>query len=241
MTVGSDHNAPAEETLEKRPARIRQLLLRLRDQRPLLTVSFRGRSDQFGSMLLGVDIERGELSFDELTPTDGDRLVRLQQSFQVTGQLDGAEVRFPVQVRRREEQDGFITYIAPIPDSLRYLQRRRAFRVEVPARPECPVVMSNSDGDWFEGVLVDVSISGIGFRVNKQLADGLERGSRCDCHIDFPDATVETRVEIRFNEPVRDKPFNRLGARFLRLEASDRRQIERFVFQLQRRQLKNEL
>lgn len=240
MSAGNSNDASKDSSLVNSASRIRQLLIRLRDQRSLLTANFRGRSDAFGTLLLAVNPDDNELVFDELAPIDGDRLVRLHGEFRVSGQLDGAEISFPVTVKERDTDGEIASYTAPIPQSIHYHQRRRAFRVEAPPRPNCRVVITTDEGDWFEGVLADISITGIGFRMNGDKALELSRGTRADCHIDLPDGSVETPIEIRFSQPVQGKPFSRMGAHFTRLHPSDRRRIERFVAKLQRRQLRVE-
>jgi len=238
---GPEGKTPGDDaTREDRPHRIRQLLIRLRDQRSLLSAHFRGRSDSFGTLLLDVDVDSGELEFDELSPTDGDRLVKLHQQFQVSGQLDGAQLSFPVKVLGRRMREGLASYRTTLPDAMRYHQRRKAFRVEAPVRPKCRVSLSTTSGDFYEGQLADLSVTGAGFLMKSKLAEALPRGTHCHCEIELPSGSIESSVEIRFNLAVRDKPFNRLGAQFTGLSAADRRRIERFVFELQRRQLKAE-
>ncbi|MCP1726410.1 c-di-GMP-binding flagellar brake protein YcgR [Natronospira proteinivora] len=232
-------NSPGEDpTREDRPNRIRQLLIRLRDQRSLLSAHFRGRSDSFGTLLLNVDPDKGELEFDELSPTDGDRLVKLHQQFQVSGQLDGAQLSFPVKVLSRQIREGLASYRTTLPTAMRYHQRRKAFRVEAPVRPKCKVSISTTSGDVYDGQLADLSVTGAGFLMKTKKAEALPRGTHCDCEIELPSGSIQSAVEIRFNLAVQDKPFNRLGGQFTGLSAADRRRIERFVFELQRRQLK---
>jgi len=228
------------ENREDRPHRIRPLLVRLRDQRSLLSAHFRGRSQSFGTLLLTVDLDNNQLELDELTPRDGDLLVKLHQQFFVSGQLDGAQIDFPVQVTKREIREGLASYWAAIPDSIQYHQRRKAFRVDAPAHPACRMVLTNQEGDWFEGRLADLSVTGAGFLLSARKAVSLPRGERCECEIELPCGSIETKVDIRFNMPVRDKPHHRLGAQFTDLAVADRRRIERFVFDLQRKQLKTE-
>lgn len=240
MNAGNRNDKATDSSLVDSASRIRQLLIRLRDQRSLLTATFRGRSDAFGTLLLAVNPDDDQLVFDELTPIDGDRLVRLHGEFRVSGQLDGAEISFPVTIKERDTDGEIASYTASIPHSVHYHQRRRAFRVEAPPRPDCRVVVTTGEGDWFEGVLADISITGIGFRMNGDKALGLPRGSHADCHIELPDGSIETPIEIRFSQPIKGKSFNRVGAQFTRLHPTDRRRIERFVTKLQRRQLRVE-
>ncbi|MDQ2068499.1 flagellar brake protein [Natronospira bacteriovora] len=240
MARDDKENPEYEPLSERQTARIRQLLIRLRDQRSLLNARFQGRREKYGTLLIDADLEKGELLFDELTPTDGDRLVRLHGRFQVVGHLDGAEITFPVKVIRREVHDGLGCYRTTLPDTIRYHQRRRAFRVEVPARPPSRIVLATPEGAWFEGRLADISITGAGFQINTDKADELPEGTHCECHLDLPSGTVETPAEIRFNKPITDSNRSRLGLQFTRIQPADRRRIEKFVVQLQRRMLKQQ-
>ena len=240
-STDEDRTDIAEERREEDTVRIRHFLTRLRDDRHLLNVYFHGHEDIFATLLLDVHPDDDEIILDELNPAFGERLAQIHQAFEVLGQADGVSIRFSAQLIRRDVEDGFPCHVARLPASIALVQRRDAFRVYTPAYPQCRAVVSTENDDSIEGFLVDLSVSGIGFRVRADRASELAPGMRFDVRIVMPDAAVTTEMEIRFNKALDERPVHRIGARFTRLDNRDRRQIERYVFQLQRRQLKNEL
>lgn len=236
--IETGHGGEPEGEIETRAARIRHLLVRLKEQRSLLTAHFKGLSDHYSTMLLGVDPDQNELCLDELKPREGDQIVNLRGGFQVSGQIDGAGLEFPVEVRERQVDRGMAYYLAGLPEAVHYRQRRKAFRVEVPAHPPLKVSLTDAEGHWFEAKALDLSITGVGFQLPKNKATALPIGTRCDCRIELPEEPVETVVDIRFNRPEKGGRRARLGAHFIHLHPASRRRIERHVALLQRKQLK---
>lgn len=236
--IQSEREEANQDDIETRAARIRHLLIRLKDQRSLLTAHFKGLSDHYSTMLLGADPDRNELCLDELKPAEGDQIVQLRGGFHLSGQLDGAGLEFPLEVRERHVDRGMAYYLAGFPEAVHYRQRRKAFRVEVPAHPRLKVTLTDAEGHWFEGQALDLSITGIGFQLPKKKALALPVGTRCECRIELPDEPVEATVDIRFNRPDKHDRRARLGAHFIHLNPPLRRRIERHVARLQREQLK---
>ena len=240
-STGEENTDVAQEYREGDAARIRHFLVRLRDQRHLLTVYFEGHEDAFATLLLDIHPDDHEIVLDELNPAFGERLAQLHQAFEVFGEVDGVSIRFPAQLIRRDVDDGLPCHIAALPRAIALVQRRDAFRIHTPAHPQCRALISTDNGDTIEGFPVDLSVSGVGFHVRADRAPDLEPGTRCDARILMPDAEVTTQLEIRFNKAVEGHSVHRIGARFTALDGPDRRRVERYVFQLQRRQLKNGL
>lgn len=231
----------AQEHHEEDAARIRHFLIRLRDQRDLLSAYFHdhGHNDTFATLLLDVHPADDEIVLDQLNPAFGERLAEVHQAFEVLGQVDGISIRFAARLIRHDVDDGLTCHVARLPSSITLVQRRDAFRIHTPAHPQCRAVISTEEGDSIDGFLVDLSVSGVGFRVRADQAPELAPGMRFDARIVMPDAAVTTQMEIRFNKALEGRSIHRIGARFMGLDTQDRRRIERYVFQLQRRQLKN--
>lgn len=240
-------------------ARIFMILKGLQVARSLLTVTIPGVGERFVSTLLKVDPDRGSIWLDELAPRGGhDELLKSGQA-RTNASLRSVGVFFKLTLKESGEQGGVAWYRFTLPQMVHYLQRRAYYRVPVgfsrivPVRIEPVTPAPNGENGGAEntsvspkayppqvihGRLHDISLGGIGLLLPRDLP--IKNGSRFErCVIDIEDSDpLVCIVEIRYVMQDFLTNMQRAGARFLSLDARQKRLIEHFSRMLERAALR---
>jgi len=208
-----------------------KLLERLARQHALLTVRIPGHSELYTSCI--VDVDRPYILLDELLPSTGHQLLIAERKLQVTGKLDGIEIRFDTTLEHFDNRDNLITYHANLPGHLEYRQRRLDYRAHIPMAQTLRVVIDTLDGDAIEGKLHDLSHGGAGV-IYTDAIPAVERGHTYQCAIELPDATwLFCTVELRYSKSVSARDRHLIGARFADLSPAQARLVGHCINQLQ--------
>lgn len=232
-----EDDGPLPPKLLRTPLEIASNLKQLQQGRTPLMIRFPERSQRFQSFLVAVDRDRNLIALDELVPNDGERLLLSGEGFSVEAYHEGVRIAWecshPV---TPSELDGTPCYWCWMPDEVTYHQRRNAFRVTPsPGEPIRVTLGGGQLGEPVSGLLLDVSATGCKARFSGNLSERLQSGEVYEAfRLDLPFGALTTAVEMRhvhYEEKV-DMTF--IGLRFYNLSGLDQRQIERFVYQLQR-------
>lgn len=214
------------------PARVAGLLERLAKQHTLLTVEIPGHQEHFSSCIVNVD--RPYVLLDELLPSSGHQLLLAERKLQVTGKLDGIDIRFITTLESVDTHDDVITYQMNLPGQLEYRQRRLDYRAHIPLANTLRVMIDNGGEKVVEGALHDLSHGGAGMI----FPDGdpvVEPGLLHECAIELPDDVwLYCAVELRYakNIPSRDRQL--IGARFADLSPVQARLVGHCISELER-------
>jgi len=141
------------------PVQIAALLKKVKDSRTVLQVTLPGRTTEYNSALLDVNLEQGYLLLDELTPTEGHHLLSNGGQFTVGIRLRGVDMRFTSQVQEVSGQAGIAFYRANLPHSLYYCQRRSFYRVRIGLGLMIPFTIRRGDDKPLQGRLDDISLA----------------------------------------------------------------------------------
>ena len=209
----------------------------LQESHDPLIITFQERSQRFQSCLVNVDREAGTITLDELIPRDGERFIAAGERFKVEGFHDGVRIAWEsTNTWDVIEHDGQRSYRGAMPTEVVYHQRRNAFRAALKLSQLMDVEMA---GDRIKspvrGKLLDVSATGCKLRFDGNVAERLQLGQVYErfCAT-FPYGAMTAPVELRylhFEERI-DTTF--AGVRFHNMSGLVQRQVERFVYQLQR-------
>lgn len=218
------------------PARIVGLLRGLKDGRALLSIAVDGDPALYTSAVLEVNPDHGYLLLDELSPHRGHQRLMKTRRLRVRARLHGIELRFPCAIREIGRASGIAYYYAPLPEQVRYRQRRTHFRVEIGAALIIPVHLTREPEETLDGALYDLSVGGVGAYVSKS---NLKRGDTIpDCVVHIPDAPpLHSALEIRFVRFDEARRKLRIGGRFLNLARPQHKALKRFVAELERKLL----
>lgn len=219
---------------------IRALIGRLVKERVSITVLLPGRGGYFSSLLLNLDRESSALVADELFPAQGHAAMQAGMEVRVLARLDGTDMRFRCRVVEVSLRKPASTYTLALPSAVEHLQRRRAYRVPVPASMPIDVEVQPEDSPPIQGRLVDISQAGI--RIELRAVRPPPPAMVWACRITLPGGEVVARVETRHAIVDRRGPgVIHVGARFVDIDRDQQRLIGRFTAVIQRRRLRARL
>jgi len=208
----------------------------LLENRTSLQIRFTERNQRYQTFLVDINREKGWIAFDELIPNDGERLLMAGETFHIEGFYEGVRIAWsndhPV---HPGELDDARCYWAPLPTEILYHQRRNAYRAQLFGQPAGAELNGKAIKTPLEGKLLDMSATGCKVSFSGDVQSRLQTGQvyeQLTARLPFGDIT--TAVEVRhvvFDEKL---CTTFCGMRFHRLAGLTQRQIERFVYQLQR-------
>lgn len=226
---------PDSERIENQ-ARVARLLDQLGRRHALLTVEIPGHPERFTTCIVAVD--GPFVLLDELTPSDGQRLLLAQRQLQVTGKLDGIDIRFQSKLARVDEKDGVVTCYLELPGLLEYRQRRMDFRAHIPLSQTLRVIIDDGEGNAIEGLLHDLSQGGAGILLPEdQILPGSGRAYECAIELPGEDWLFCT-VELCHSRKSRFRGRLLLGTRFQAQTPFQARLVGQCITSLEREQIR---
>lgn len=231
-----EEQGPQPPKVLKTPVEVAANLRPLVDQRTPLLIRFFERSQRYQSFLVEINREKGWIAFDELIPNDGERLLLAGETFHIEGFFEGVRIAWsneqPVHLG---ELDGARCYWALLPAEITYHQRRNAYRAQIIGQPIAASLKGKNLKVRLDGNLLDMSATGCKLSFKGDLQERLQTGQVYDeLSARLPFGPVTTAAELRhviYDEKL-DITF--CGLRFYRISGLTQRNIERFVYQLQR-------
>lgn len=233
----NDESGPQPPKVLKAPVEIIATLRQLQQNHDPLVIQFKDRSQRFQSYLVEIDRDRGRIALDEIIPNDGERFFKQGESFKVEAFRDGVRVAWSCEHDVQPgEFEGAPCYWAPLPQEVIYHQRRSAFRAPLKQSDLVKVVLNGDKlREPIPGHLLDISATGCKLRFAGNLTQQLSNGQvheRLTAHLPFGPMTCAVELRhVQYEEKV-DMTF--IGTRFHRMSGLEQRQVERFVYQLQR-------
>jgi c-di-GMP-binding flagellar brake protein YcgR len=172
-----------------------------------------------------------------MIPRDGERFLLAGEPFRVEGFHDGVRIAWesngPLTID--ESSDGRC-YRGALPDEVVYHQRRNAFRA---ALKLAQLVSVELGGDKLkspvDGKLLDISATGCKLRFEGDITARLQLGQVYERFIAaLPFGNMTAPVELRYLHFEERINTTFAGVRFHNISGLVQRQVERFVYQLQR-------
>jgi c-di-GMP-binding flagellar brake protein YcgR len=202
-----------------------------------LIIKFKDRNQRFQSYLVEINRERGVIAFDELIPNDGERYMQNGETFSIEAFHEGVRIAWdcedPVRIG---EWEGARCYWGHMPERITYHQRRNAFRAHLGHGQLVNIELSGSRlTPALKGQMLDISATGCRLRFPGNVVDRLQPGQVYErCAAVLPIGPLSTAVELRHAHFEDKANMTFVGLRFHRLGGLEQRQVERFVYQLQR-------
>ena len=230
-------DAPQPPKVLTTPLEIAGTLRMLQDSHDPLIITFHERSHRFQSYLVDVSRDNGTLALDEMIPRDGERHLENGEPFRIEGFHDGVRVAWESKGNLSiSEKDGHRIYTGSMPDEVVYHQRRNAFRA---ALKLAQLVNIELGGEKLKvpvsGKLLDISATGCKLRFEGDISERLQLGQVYDRFIAaLPFGSMTTSVELRYLHYEEKINTTFAGVRFHNMSGLVQRQVERFVYQLQR-------
>ncbi|MEK1906933.1 MAG: flagellar regulator YcgR PilZN domain-containing protein [Pseudomonas sp.] len=232
-----DEDGPQPPKVLSAPLEIFTNLRLLQQHNDPLVITFKDRNQRFQSFVVEANRERGVLALDELVPNDGERFLKNGEAFRVEGFHDGVRIAWdcedPIEIG---ELEGARCYWCHLPEKIIYHQRRSAFRAQLAQAQMVNIELNGKRLNRpIKGQMLDISATGCRLRFPGDITNVLQPGQVYESlSASLPVGNLSTSIEarhVRFDEKV-EMTF--VGARFHRLGGLESRQVERFVYQLQR-------
>jgi len=230
-------DAPQPPKVLATPMEISGNLRQLQDSHDPLIITFHERNQRFQTYLVDVDRDAGTITFDEMIPRDGERFLQAGEPFKVEGFHDGVRIAWESNDQFNIDESGSgRCYRGPLPAEVVYHQRRNAFRA---ALKLAQLVDVELDGEKLmapiRGKLLDISATGCKLRFDGDITSRLQLGQVYDrFSADLPFGKMTAPVELRYLHFEEKISTTFAGIRFHNMTGLVQRQVERFVYQLQR-------
>jgi flagellar brake protein len=231
-------------------ATILLLLRRMIEQRSMLEAPVPGGGPGLLSLVLDVDERRDQIVLDASPHAHIERVLLSQPEVDFATRVDKVNVRFTTGPLIKQGFEGMPAYRAPIPERLRYMQRREFFRIEVPPShgATCQVMVpatANHPPHDIRTRVFDISGGGLSLLVPPGEDGVLTGGARfAACKLSLPESSpilVGLRVRRNFRVQRRGQlSMTCAGCEYLDLTGSAQAVIQRYLMRLDRERIARE-
>lgn len=238
----NETSGPQPPKILSAPAEIYGSLKTLNNHNIPLKIRCAGRDQPFLSYVVAVDRDNNSIALDELVPESGGQALLAGDRIHVEAMIDGVRLNWSHQQKAVAAQlDGNKCYWLKFPEEIRYHQRRGTFRANVLVdQPATIQISAPGLNKPLEAKLLDISATGCKIRF-ESLDVELKPGQLFDdCHLNTPVGKLKVSVEIRHIQQKEQQTSAFVGLRFHSMEGITQRNIERFVYQLQREARRND-
>jgi c-di-GMP-binding flagellar brake protein YcgR len=212
---------------------ILSLLNRLRDSMKLLGIAATGDTEFYPSTIIEVNKKTATILFDQIRNPKGHSNIRRSDSLRVNAVLDGVRLQF---VARLLNVDGDL-YATALPDYLLYFQKRDNYRIRV-TRNQIALSAVTDSGEVIQGVLVDISATGLGLMIKG--GEQLELEDRLsNVRFTLPGGEeFQCDLLIRYIQNMEREKSQHIGCEFIKLNPTELNTIKHSISNLEREMLK---
>lgn len=213
--------------------RISELISRLVSNRLFINVLLPDSDEHYASTVL--EVNDHHLVLDELNPEEGHELIQTGGTLTIQARLEGAMLVFSSPVIGIGEHDGVALYRLEIPKELRYMQRRKSYRVLIERVMDLPVMLELAE-EKLGGILHDISAHGLSLWLPKGFVPEFERATHIPrCRVQLPNEDgLDCAIEVRSLRHERGEDRYLLGARFVAPEPRMRQRLAKMVTGIER-------
>jgi c-di-GMP-binding flagellar brake protein YcgR len=232
-----EEDGPQPPKVLKAPLEIAATLRQLQQAHDPLIITFNERNQRFQSYLIEADREKSLLILDEMIPSDGERYLLNGEAFRIEAFHEGVRVAWEchntIQIA---EHDDARCYLSPMPQEVHYHQRRNAYRAQLKQTEQIKVELAGAKlSKPLQGQMLDISATGCKVRIHGNATHSLQAGQVYERFTaQLPFGAMITAAELRHAQYEEKLDTTFLGLRFHRMSGLEQRQVERFVYQLQR-------
>jgi flagellar brake protein len=229
---------------------IRTLLKRMIDQRSLIDAPLPGAGPSLLTSVLEVDEGRDRLVLDASPDPAIERLALLQRELNFASRIDRVDIRFSTGPLGRITWERLPAYTAPIPEQVRYMQRREYFRLDIPvAQPVTCRVLVPADDDVtpheIRTRVNDISMGGLSLVIPFGEETSMTPGARFGtCRLLLPDSqpvTISLRIRRLFRAGHRSGISKGCaGCEYIDLSPAAETAIQRYLMRLERERISRE-
>lgn len=241
-TLFNEGSGPQPPTILTTATELNSHFRVLLNQKHPLKIRFPGREQRYLSYIVAVDLKNTSLALDELVPDTAKRWLQNGEEFHVEAQVDGVRINWSHhQVGINAKIDGHPCLWFKFPEQMRHHQRRGTFRAHVvPEQPASMTIQDPKLDSKLSGRLLDISATGCKIQIDSAQTE-LQSGQLYEqCTLALPHGTLSLAAEVRHIQKIEENDTSRIGLRFYRTDGITQRNIERYVYQLQREARRDE-
>ncbi len=213
----------------------REILFQLRSlirQSERVSVIFDEGRQSFLTVLIDIFEDEDFLTFDIGGSEETNRAFLKAERCQFVGVIEGIRIQFSAQQARQRTINGEQVFTVALPRSLLRLQRREAFRLQLPSSKPYICRIRRGSAEEVALPLYNISVGGLGFQVTSPLA--FEPMAILEnCWIDLRDSgMLAVTLDVRYlivSESRTGKTLFHMGCRFLKLPPLNETLIQRFM------------
>ncbi|WP_163831041.1 flagellar brake protein [Spartinivicinus ruber] len=221
-----------------------QVLNKLCQEHSFIDVQPTDINQNYRSMILLVQPEENYLLIDELYPAPPQKVLEPGNLLDISCHDQGFRTRFQSSFLGCEHFENMPAYRLSMPIELQHGQRRMNFRVQIPPEDFIRVSLTGFGPVTASGRIIDLSNSGICLKLMGPPPDGLHRdGLVGNCIFKTTDdEQVKSKLLVTHLEFNR-KPITHtiVGGKFMNMEPSIHKKLDRFIAKLQREQRRQSL
>lgn len=133
----------------------------------VVTANFPGETKNFTTSIIKVDYQNKLFYLDELSPYDGNINLNKLKKVKLKSYLDNCVLSMECPLKKQAEEKGLLYSIMHFPKTIRSIQHREFYRINIPTNLHIKVVLKTVSGELLTGSLNDISYNGmsVGFRV----------------------------------------------------------------------------
>ncbi|NMP28339.1 flagellar brake protein [Rahnella sp. SAP-1] len=200
---------------------------------------------QFISRILEVDSDSNQMLFDLGGVEYENKLALEAQSLNFIAEPAGAKVEFSCGRITETLFESLPTFSCEIPAELYFIQRREYFRVNIPLHAAYTCQGKFDDENNFDLKLKDISLGGLGLHVDHPMSLPIERGATIHNvtidMIEFGSFVLDIEFISAFERPTINNKGEtvlqqRLSFKFPHLSATQERDLQRAIFELEKMQ-----
>ncbi len=222
-------------TLSSRP----DILFELRNlarQNERISVSFDEGRQTFLTIIIDVSESEGLLYFDIGGSEDINAAFLKSERAVFVGLVGGIRIQFTVGRSRIATHDGEPAFVTALPRSVLRLQRREAYRLQLPLVAPYRCRIRKSADETINLPLYDISVGGVGFQVPEQpRVAAMERFA--GCRIDLREGgLLSVTIEVRYILAVQsrtERPLWHIGCQFIKPSPLNETLIQRFMARIE--------
>ncbi len=208
------------------------LLRSLIKRKARVSVTFDEGRRSFLTVLIDISDNQGTLYFDIGGSEENNQAFLKSERSQFLTNVDGIRIQFSCNQPRITKVDGEQVFAVPLPKTLLRLQRRDAFRLQLPSTKPYICRIRRGAPDEAKLAIHDISVGGIGLLATEN--PGLEPLERLEnCWIDLRDSgMLAVSLEVRHaitKESRANKTVWYIGCMFIDLSAATETTIQRFM------------
>lgn len=201
-----------------------------------IRIKIEGSDEHYSTALTHASMKNQSFFFDRIIPSGGNDLIRKGKAFIIVSDAQGIKIEFKVTGRRAYQKDKE-QYRVEFPEKVLYLQRRTAYRVDVPPAHRILLRLDlDEDGKQpLIGRVVDLSSSGFKAIFGEQANEQIGQEQRIDiAQMKFNeqnnlDCSLDAKY-IYFNQ---EKKQTYIGFSFAMISPMGQRYLDKLITQFQ--------